>query len=145
MQIVKKAGFKVVGVQVSARWNQLWELMPDAWDDFVTRCADIKHRVSHAFMDVTLRRRDDEFTQLICCEVTDFDDVPPGMVALEIPPQEYIHLRHDGPIARITAAFGDMHDWAYARDYTLDDFKFDAGYVTDGSEHEHDLYVRVIP
>lgn len=144
VDVVRKASFKVVGVQVIARWNQLWELMPDAWNDFVTRYADIKNRVSHAFMDLTLGRHGDEFTQLICCEVTSFDDIPPGMVAVEIPDQDYIHLRHDGPIARINAAFGEMHDWAYARDYTLDDFRFDAGYSPDGQDNEHDLYVRLV-
>lgn len=145
MKLVQKDSFKAVGIKVVANWDNLWIEMPRVWKEFVLRYAEIKNRIDDTFIDISLQKEGDEFIQLVCAEVLVIEDVPQGMVGLEIPSQRYIYFRHVGPVAQITTSFGKMHEWADKNGQAVDDFKLDRGYTKEGLEQEHDLFIRIVP
>ena len=144
MEIVRKSALKVVGLPVHAPSDQRWIEMPKAWKTFFARSDDIAHRVGETFIDITLGRREGVSDELLCSEVSEIGRVPEEMIALEIPAQSYLHHRAAGPAHSIASAHGEMLAWARANGCSLDEFKLDFGYTKDGSENEHELYVKVL-
>lgn len=108
MKVIQKNAFKVVGIKVKARWEELWTEMPQAWKRFMQRSEEIENRINDKFIDLSLQKDGDEYTQLICCEVSNFGKTPDGMTALEIPTQKYISYRHHGSLTEIAASFEDV-------------------------------------
>ena len=145
MEIVQKDAFKVVGIKVVADWENLGVEMPEAWQKFISRHTEIKHKVNNVFINVSLARDGDVYTQLICSEVSAFADIPQGMVPVELPGQAYIHHRHVGPVNDIATSFVRMYQWADDNGHAVDEFKLDIGYTSDGREQEHNLFIRVVP
>lgn len=145
MEIVQEGPFKVVGLKVVARWEDLWREMPRAWGEFLARHGAVVHRLEPVFVDVSLGKSGELYTQVVGSRVGAFEDVPPGMVALEIPAQRYVRYRHAGPVEGIALSFGRMYAWAKDNGLEADEFKLDIGYTADGAEQEHELFVRVKP
>lgn len=143
MKIIHKDSFKVVGIKVIAGWDELWEEMPRAWLNFFKRSGDIKNKVNNTFIDISLDKRDDKYTQLICAEVSEFGDIPSDMEVVTVPKQQYIYHRHTGTLQEIASSFGKMYDWAAEHEHDAGDFKIDVGYTKDRSESGHDLFVRI--
>ena len=87
---------------------------------------------------------EDLFRQLICVEVSHFNDIPVGMAGSKvIPAAKYIYYQHKGPVENIAECFGKMYQWAEENAYSTDDFKIDYGYSDDDIGEVHDLYLRV--
>lgn len=143
MQIVQKVAFKVVGIPVIATWDELWTEVPAVWEEVLSRQAEIRNRTNALFLDISLNKEDDLYTQLVCAEVSEFEQIPFGMITWEIPDQRYLYHRHEGTLKDIAGSFGQMYQWAAENNYTVDDFKLDCGYTIASHETEHDLYVRV--
>ncbi len=143
MKIVEKAALTVVGIPVRAAWDELWVEMPRVWKEFMARHAEIDCRVSDRFIDVTLEKDGEQYSQLICVEVSSVGALPDGMISLEIPAQRYIHHQHLGPTPGIAASYGKIYDWARDNNHAADEFKIDRGYTSRGDELEHDLFVRI--
>lgn len=143
MEIVRRSALKVVGLPVHATWEQLWIDMPNAWREFFSRCDGIANRIADSFIDVTLAQHGGRYHQLIAAEVSAIDRLPEGMTALEIPAQNYLHHRHEGPLHAVASSFGAMLDWARRNGCALDEFKLDFGYTRAGTETSHELYVKV--
>lgn len=143
MEIVEKPTFKVVGLLVESDWEGLWVDVPKAWDTLLARQAEIQHRSSPVFMDISLGKNGDRYTELVCAEVTSVEHVPDGMVAREIPGQRYLHQQHVGELSGIAESFGELYEWAGDNDLPIDDFLIDAGYTSDAQEQTHDLYIRL--
>lgn len=136
----------VVGLRVQADWQMLWRTMPEAWRELIARRNEIPHRVSETLMDVSVCVDCGNYTQLIGAEVDRVSDseVPSGMSTVYVEPATYLYARHAGPVTEIAQTFGRMYDWARANRVQLDEFKVDQGYTAEGTEVEHDLYVRII-
>lgn len=143
MLIVQKGSFKVVGIQVKADWQGLHKDMPAAWQIFKQRVEEIPNRVNSKMIDVSLNYEAGIYTQLICVEVASIDGLPEGMVAAEIPAENYIHYHHEGSLRQIAESFGKMYRWAGEHNYEVDEFKIDNGYTQHGTDEAHDLYVKV--
>lgn len=143
MQILTLGPLKLIGLTVTAGWDALWTEMPQAWRSLFARGHEIPNRVALPYMDVSLEQRDGVYTQLLAAEVSALAPVPDGMVALEIPEQTYLAYRHAGALPEIASAFGAMYDWAEQNGVALDAFKLDIGYLPDGTEPCHDLFIRV--
>lgn len=143
MEIVEKEGFKAVGLQVLAEWEQLFTKMPQKWKIFKENIHKIKYRKGKVMMDISRSEEGGVYVQLICVEVKEFEDIPPEMTTLSVPVQKYIHHRHEGDIEKIAASFGDIYEWAEKEGVNAGVFKIDYGYLPDGSEEYHDLYVKV--
>lgn len=134
----------VVGLRVQADWQDLWRTMPQAWRELIARSSEIPHRVSDTLMDVSVCVDCGNYTQLIGAAVEQTGDIPSGMSAVHIQPATYLYARHSGPVTEIAKTFGRMYEWARANSVDLDEFKLDEGYTAEGTEQEHDLYVRVL-
>lgn len=144
MEIVRKGPFKVVGIRVVADWESLWTEMPRAWRDFAARHGEIRNRVADTFLDVCAGKSEGKYTQLICAEVSEIEEVPAGMVALEIPSLTCVRYEHHGPLPGIAASFGRMYEWAQRNDHVADEFKLDIGYTLEGTEEQHELFIRLL-
>lgn len=143
MEIVEKGGFKAVGLQVLAEWEQLYTKMPEKWEIFKENVHKINHRTGNTMMDISRSEEGGVYVQLICVQVEKFEDVPPEMTTLSVPTQKYIHHRHEGDIGKIAASFGSIYEWAEKQGVNTGIFKIDAGYLPDGSEEYHDLFVKI--
>lgn len=144
MELVEKSAIKVIGVRIIATWDDLFVEMHNAWKAFLPRHTEIPERVSDVFLGATLSKENDEYTQLIGVEVSDIDEVPDGMIAVEIPSQRCVHHQHVGPGTGIAASYGKIYKWADREGYAVDEFKLDVGYTEAGTEEAHDLFVRVV-
>ncbi len=144
MKLVEKGPFKVVGVEVVADWEQLPTEMRKAWAAFMSRRTEIKNRVGEALIDVSVKQDGTRYTQFVCSEVSAVEELPEGMMTLDIPAQRYVHHRHIGPVEGIVATFSEMYDWAECNVLTTDAFKLDIGYTARGAQRAHDLYIRVL-
>lgn len=94
-------------------------------------------------MDLSLDVKNGRYTQLIGVEVENSADIPEGMEKVDIPDQRYINYQHKGELPAIAQSFGKMYEWAKEHDIEAGDFKIDYGYLPDGSEDVHDLYIKI--
>lgn len=143
MEIIEKKSFTVVGIKVEADWQELHTKMPEMWETAKKRLTKIEKRKEDIMMDLSLEVNDGRYTQLIGIEVEKSAAVPDGMEKVSIPDQSYIHHQHKGELPAIAESFGKIYDWAEEHDIGAGDFKIDYGYLRDGSEEYHDLYVRI--
>jgi predicted transcriptional regulator YdeE len=143
MQIVDRPAFRVIGLPVTAPWEALWTVMPNAWATFFGRRHEIPGVRTETNMDISVGHRDGVYEQLIATEVDANAVPPPGMRALEVPAHRYLHHWHTGSLAGIALSFGTMYEWAAAQGIGVDQFKLDMGYTAKGQESEHDLYIRL--
>ena len=145
MEIVEREALTVIGLPVRAAWKDLWNEMPDAWQHFIGRRAEIDDAVSETFIDVSLEKNEGEYLQRVGAQVAQVRHIPEGMSAVEIPAQPYTHHKHEGPADGIAETFGAMYDWAQQHQQPAGDFKLDAGYTASGGEREHDLFIGLLP
>jgi predicted transcriptional regulator YdeE len=117
--------------------------MPKAWDTLRGRLAEIPNRNDAPLVDICLDRDGEHYVQVVGAEVSSVDTVPEGMVAIEIPTQQYIWYRHTGELQEIADSFGAIYEFSKRNGYLADEFKLDIGYTPDSSIQPHDLYVRV--
>lgn len=143
MKIVSKNSFKVVGILVESDWRNIHKKMREAWSVFKERVEEIKERKGDYYFDISLAMEEDLFRQLICVEVSNFNDIPVGMTGKVIPAANYIYYQHKGPVENIAESFGKIYQWAEENAYSTDDFKIDYGYSDDDIGEVHDLYLRV--
>lgn len=145
MEIINKDRLWVIGMPVTASWDDLWVEMPKAWKRFFDRHAEITDVVGDRFIDVSLHQDDDRYLQLVGVEVSEIGLVPQNMQAVDIPAQSYIHHTHVGAVSDIAGTFGDMYDWAKRGEARAGSFKLDIGYSAGGDERTHELYIGILP
>lgn len=143
MEIIEKGSLAIIGIKVEAGWRELHSKMPEVWAIAKKRLTKIKKRKEDVMMDLSLEVTNGRYTQLIGIKVEQSATAPDGMKKVEIPAQKYIHYRHEGELSCITESFGRMYDWANKQDIKADDFKIDYGYLRDGSEDVHELYIKI--
>ena len=144
MNIIEMKDFLAVGLQVQGDWQTLPEVMPKKWEEFYEKAGDIKNKVKDSYMDICLQEIEGIYTQFICAEVTELEELPEGFVALEIPGGKYFHYTHTVRVEEIYASFEEMHSYAEAHGHKATGFKIDYGYKEGGTESEHELYIRVV-
>jgi AraC family transcriptional regulator len=90
-QIVSKEAFKVVGLYYRGK-NENSEI-PQMWGTFMSRAGEVKHMVqfpnaAYGVCD-NMDHETGEFDYVAAFEVSQVEDVPEGMVGLEIPGGTY--------------------------------------------------------
>lgn len=144
MQTTQLAELKVVGIQVKATFEELHTEVPRAWQNLINKAAEIPHRVNPVFVDISLSKEGDNYTELIGAEVSQFpEERDPHLKYITIPAQTYLHHRHEGPVKEIARSYGKIYEHARNHDLNAGEFKIDRGYTADGRERAHDLYVRI--
>lgn len=120
MQIKELKELKLVGFRVLCSGNQFVVEIPKASLKLSERISEIKQVVNPneqfgAF--VVENETADEDGYWVCVEVSQYEDIPTGMVTLTIPTQKYAVMRHKGSNKKIREAYNDLHKWIEDNDY----------------------------
>lgn len=144
MEIVNKQSLQVIGMQVVAKRDYLYTEIPHAWNMFFKRIYEIRDKIDNKFMDISVRKDGDLYTQLVCVEVSTLSFIPTGMIGIKFPARKYISHQHKGTFVGISETYSTMYHWAEENDYGTGDFKIDYGYFDNEREPiEHTLYLAV--
>ena len=151
-RIEDKAAFKIVGL--AGEFNQTTNSqIPELWRTFRPRCAAIKSVVEGRAFGLCVNMEDDAFTYVAAVEVSDFDDVPDGLIGREIAAQTYaiftVPLTGKEPIGKELGRANRFiwktwlpdsgYHFAQAPDFEYYDDRFDPRTLTG----EIDLYIPV--
>ena len=145
MEVVYREEMIVAGLLVHAPLQRLGEEVPKAWRRLFDRAAELEEQRIEPFMDVCMGVVDSMYLQLVGGRLHEAAHIPKGLTAVQILAQGLLHHRHDGPVADIANTFGDMYSWGERNGMMLGEFKLDVGYLPDGKETEHDLYIGLLP
>jgi predicted transcriptional regulator YdeE len=144
MEIVTKESLSIVGFKITCREFELSSEIPKLWKEFKFRARDIKHRKNRNILYVCLGKNGDEYTQLVCAEVSQFQDVPEGMTGIIIPPQRYVYYKHGDGSQDIWKSFHEMSVWAKVRGYIIDPGDFKIEYHSSEEKDGYELYYKVL-
>jgi predicted transcriptional regulator YdeE len=143
MRRIQIDGFKAVGIRVEASWNELFREMPEAWFKLFHYLPQIEHHELPC-VDISFDVHDNIYTQFVSVPITEEGSYPEFMELITVPSMTVLHHVHKGDLTEIPNAFSEMYEYADNRSWETDEFKLDFGYTPDGSETEHDLYIRLI-
>jgi len=107
-EIVTQERMQLVGVKtefysVDSEKNNMADKLPLLWDEFVPRMEEIQHKVSGLACGVIQQTKEktDLLEYYAAVEVSDINDLPEGMVSVEIPVSTYAKFTHKGNVASI--------------------------------------------
>ncbi|MDR9415239.1 MAG: effector binding domain-containing protein [Gracilimonas sp.] len=146
MKVVQKEAFWVIGFQVQATYDQLWNKMPEAWQDFYQSAQDIPNRKNDIYMDISFGKNQyGIYTQFIGAEITDQEaKVPKNMQKIQISAKKYLHHTHEGALKHIANSFQELYERAKEKNLQTRDFKLDIGYKPNESERPHELFIEIL-
>jgi AraC family transcriptional regulator len=108
----KKDSFKVVGlekettVQASIKGTAGLDLL---WKEFIKRIKEIKNKAGERIdYGVCITTGECRFKYIACVEVTDFKDIPKGMVQYEVPKSKYYVVEHKGKLDRLSETYYNL-------------------------------------
>lgn len=111
---------KLVGFRVLCPGDQYIVEIPKASKLLSDRTGEIAKTVNPGFQYgafVVEHRANEEDGYWVCVEVSEFEEIPEGMVGLTIPGQMYAILRHKGTNNGIRQAYTELHQWIEANGY----------------------------
>ena len=129
-----------IGVLVEAPWAELGKAVPAAW----TRLFETDTGAT-SFLEVSISREGGIYRELVGYLAAKKTEVPDGMVRLVIPPQRYLRIIHDGPLAEIAAGFEKLYAHAAVAGLKATDYKLDFGYLPGLAAGRHELHVALEP
>lgn len=101
-EIVTQERMQLVGVKtefysVDSEKNNMADKLPLLWDEFVPRMEEIQHKVSGLAYGVIQQTKEktDLLEYYAAVEVSDINDLPEGMVSVEIPVSTYAKFTQD--------------------------------------------------
>jgi len=88
---------------VDSEKNNIADKLPALWDEFLSQINEIKNKVPGLAYGVIHQTQDktDLLDYYAACEVTHINNIPEGMVSLEIPACRYAKFSHKGNIKNI--------------------------------------------
>lgn len=143
-ELINKNEFKVIGMKITCDWSKLHTEMPKLWKSFNERIGEIDNIINDCTIDICLQVVENDFTQLICVEVSDLSNIPEGMTGMVIPSQSYAYLKHEGPVEDIWKSFGALQSWIKETGLTIDPLDFKMDYCPKDPVLPHELYEKVI-
>lgn len=120
MKITALDEMKLVGLRVVCPGDQYIYEIPKASYMLKNRLDEIKHKVVPAHMVgayVVGDYTDEEDGYWACVEVSDFEDIPAGMVTISIPQQRYAVKEHYGSNHLIWKTYEELHKWIAENGY----------------------------
>jgi hypothetical protein len=133
MQIVDRNPVHLVGPTVSAAPTELPAVVPPLWKEVFAA-----HPEGTVLAELSEEPGGD--THVITVGV--LADQPAGD-AVPVPGGRWLHHRHEGPLSSIGETYARMFAHAAEQDLRLGRLKLDVGYLADGREDHHDLYLRL--
>ncbi len=148
--IVKKSGFKLVGMSCSTTMADRHEKIPELVEEFYQHHIHrIKNRINEPvsygmFVDPPNWDPDtEEFTWIAGVEVSDFDNIPEEMISKAIPARKYAVLRYD-PASDAYDPYQYLYEWMKNEGYEqIDDFGFELFLPYKGLDSEFVLHLPV--
>jgi AraC family transcriptional regulator len=150
----KVAGLGARFISILSPDNNNWAVIPKLWHEFTKRKDEISGRLSQA--DIGLcepvspdkRTHPDECFYLACTEVSNFDDIPEGMMSMSIPAGRYAVFVHKGNLDELGHTYRYIYgSWLHASKEELrdaPDFECYSERFKDGSEDsELDIYIPI--
>ncbi len=111
---VKDLGeLKLIGLRVLCPGEEFGKEIPKASLELDRRIGEIrlvKNPSVQIGAFIVAAQSEEEDGYWVCVEVTDFVNVPEGMMALTIPPQRYGSHRHRGPNHEIFISYNVLHN-----------------------------------
>lgn len=102
-EIITRPAVKLVGI--AQQYDNADLSLPRLWSAFRPYREKINHRAGNESFGIyeSYEETEDDvrFTYICCAPVTDFDDVPEGMVTRELSEQLYARFIHRGPISAL--------------------------------------------
>jgi len=138
IDIVEFPELIAIGIEVEAPWNELPSAVPAAWEKLFAAPTD-----ATSFLEVSISRENGVYRELVGFLAAFKTKIPQSMTRLVIPPQRYVRLIHDGPLAEISQGFGQLYDYAAKSGLRTTDFKLDFGYLRGLPDGRHELHVAL--
>ena len=91
-------GLKTCFYGTGSEKNNISDKLPALWASFLPRLAEISHTIGGVCYGVVqqLADDDDELVYFAAIEVSEINDIPPGMDSIQIPASSYAVFRHQG-------------------------------------------------
>lgn len=151
-QIIFKDCFSVVGLELFGS-NSNGDI-PALWERFMAALPQVCCRVDSG---TTLGICDfvpdydpvkSEFSYLACVQVSDFRDLPPGMVGREIPPSRYAVFTHRGDVEKLEETYRYIYGVYFPKSQlmlaeTADFEVYDQRFQPGREESELDIYIPI--
>lgn len=116
----ERGSLRLIGIRVLCPPDQYLAEIPRAINLFTERLTEIKGAVNPDRLVGAFKVEEDspeEDGYWIGIEVKEFIGVPDGMFSLEIPPQKYASIRHNGPNDEIGNSYRELHSWIEEKGY----------------------------
>ncbi|URT69239.1 GyrI-like domain-containing protein [Cytobacillus firmus] len=116
----ERGSLRLIGIRVLCPPDQYLAEIPRAIKLFTERLTEIKGAVNPDRLVGAFKVEEDspeEDGYWIGIEVKEFIGVPDGMFSLEIPPQKYASIRHNGPNDEIGNSYRELHSWIEEKGY----------------------------
>lgn len=156
----KLSEFKVVGlsdkfVSILSPEKNNHIVIPALWDKYLPRRSEILNAKASVDFGVCLpvdtqnKNHPDECLYMACAEVSDFDQIPSGMVKKQIPAGEYAVFTHKGKLDKLDHTMNYIYGaWLpksgrklrEAPDLELYDQRFN----TESESSEFDIYIPIV-
>lgn len=145
----------VVGIRVTAPFEELFTAVPSAWREVFARADELGERLDEGFVDCSLGAVDGVYTEIIGARFPEGAAVPHGFEAVTLPAARYATLVHLGDLRSIAKSFGvlerfvaELQPSADGKRWVHDGVKLDIGYLPDMAEttapgRGHSLFVRL--
>ena len=140
-QKLQLVGMKTEFYSVDSEKNNLAQKLPALWDAFLPRMGEIQNGISGHGYGVIQQTKDktDLLEYFAVCEVTKLENVPQGMVSLEIPESTYAKFKHKGHVKSIDNTVNYIYSsWLMQSNkrhsYGADLEIYGAGYIPDSDE-----------
>jgi predicted transcriptional regulator YdeE len=144
MRIVQLDATVVVGVPVTARFDELSRLVPAAWQQFFLHCNELPQPDDGLFAEASFSLGGGLYHETVGVPLRgDVRVQGPWSLAL-VPAGRFVAHRFEGPVENIGQGFQEIYDWARTEELGLGSYKLDVGYTVGGSTRPHDLYIDVI-
>jgi predicted transcriptional regulator YdeE len=112
VSVVKKEAFRVVGVELHNAGKKAYLIMY-AWIALSPKLHLVKNQLRpHVLYGIWYKSPDaDDHSYLVGVEVSDFKDVPAGMVAYTVPASHFAVFTHKGNVGGISNTYGKITQW----------------------------------
>jgi len=153
-KIVERNEIKLIGMK--ERIIMPNNIIPKMWLDFFDREKEIKNRVNSVCygLATNMSAENYEFDEIVGVEVSDFSDIPEGMISTKIAPQRYLVFTHKGILfdEKGESKLHKTYDYIYGQlipnlEYEVDNgFNievYDERFIPNNENSEMDIYIPI--
>lgn len=127
-----------IGLFVRGPWHELPKSVPSGWQRLFATAPDAEN-----FLEVSRKQEDGTYVEFLGFLASWKTTVPDGLTQHAVPPQRYLRLVHEGPLACIADGFAALHARAASCGFALGELKLDFGYKRGLPDTPHELYVAI--